>query len=82
MTEAKAVTNLQELFDEYISARIDDNIEIPEPVQAPVVGKEIWIIVQEKQPPSISPSLNAVDTQETRGEVKPEMSSIYAEAIP
>ena len=47
VTEAEAVTNLQELFDEYISARIDDNIEIPEPVQAPVVVKEIWIIVQE-----------------------------------
>lgn len=46
-TEAEAIANVQELFDEYITLRLNNNIEIPEPASLPSYVEEV--IIQEPQ---------------------------------
>lgn len=61
-TEGDSIANLQELFDEYISARIESSFDIPEPLPA---GKSIIeskrVIIYRKQLVTLPP-----DTEETR----------------
>lgn len=71
-SEAEAVANLQELFDEYILTRIESGNEIPEPVRSPVAVEELWIVIQRKRLSSQLLSSNIGDTQQTSGEMKPE----------
>ena len=61
-TEVEAVPNLQELFDEYVLARIESNIEIPEPVQPPDTVEESWI--------ELPPEILVQNTQETRAQLQ------------
>ena len=67
-TEAEAIANVQELFDEYVSMRIETGLEIPEPAQLPTVVRELRIVLSSQKPVSYVPlSPDAEDTQETRG---------------
>lgn len=71
LTEAEAVANLQELFDEYIAARIESNVEIPEPAPMPLITGEIWMLLPRSDFQSTSSLPSAVeDTQETKREVR------------
>jgi antitoxin HicB len=79
-TEAEAVANLQELFDDYIKARLEANSRIPEPERRPVATKEIWIVVPRELLTEVSPTASLEDTQGTKEEVKSEVQSLaYAE---
>lgn len=79
-TEAEAVANVQELFDDYISMRIESGAEIPEPAQAPVAAREIWIVVPRELLFPVLPLANIADTQGTKEEVRSEIRSLaYAE---
>lgn len=71
-TEAEAVVNLHELFDDYISAQIENNAEIAVPVQAPVAAEKFTIIVQKRKFAFSHYPDVAEDTQQTNGELKPE----------
>ena len=64
-TEAEAVLNLQELFDEYISGRIEDVMDIPEPPHITVTVEDIniWVRHEDRTPA----------TKETSSELKPEI---------
>jgi predicted RNase H-like HicB family nuclease len=64
-TEAEAIANVQDLFDEYISMRIETGLEIPEPTQLPFVVRELPIVLSPQKPVSSLP-LDAGDTHETR----------------
>lgn len=48
-TEAEAVANLQELFDDYILAQMKMNVEIPEPAPLADVVTEVWTSYSRKQ---------------------------------
>ena len=71
ITEGEPVANVQQLFDEYISGRLGDKLEIPEPTQIPTMIKKIWIRVQER----------AEDTQQTGADFRPEVSILPNELI-
>lgn len=82
-TEAEAVANVQELFDEYISVHLENNMEIPEPTRLPLAVEELWIIVQRRQLPAQQLPPDIEDTQQTRGETKHEtVSPTYEEITP
>jgi predicted RNase H-like HicB family nuclease len=79
-TEAEAVANLQELFDEYISAHVENNMEIPEPAPLPPAVEELWIIVQRRRVSGEQLPADTEGTQQTRGETKHEtLSPTYEE---
>lgn len=65
LTEGEAISNLHELFDEYIVTQIERNIEIPEPARIQVTVNEAWIILPKKKVPSAANSKTAEDTQDT-----------------
>jgi len=70
LTESEAVVNLQELFDDYIAARIETDMAIPEPVSMPLIKSEIWMLVPRSDFQVTSTLPGAVeDTQETKREV-------------
>lgn len=46
-TEIEAITNVQELFDEYIEARLEVDDDIPVPSQIKEEPKIIWLIQPE-----------------------------------
>jgi predicted RNase H-like HicB family nuclease len=81
-TETEAVANVQELFDEYIMARIERGSIIPEPPELPATQPtHIWMVVAPRQSMIPVPSSDVESTQETRGQRIPEMlSAIYDEA--
>jgi predicted RNase H-like HicB family nuclease len=67
-TESEAIANLHELFDEYITIRIEENINIPEPSESPLFNSEIWIVLPQNQFSPSSPLNEMVeDTKETSG---------------
>jgi len=77
-SEAEAVANLQELFDEYILARIEVNLEnIPEPEALEMVTTNpLSINVEYVQTPSGDTEL----TDDTRVEIQPQpVSKTYEE---
>ncbi len=69
-SEAEAVANVQELFDEYITARMERGNEIPGPTPSPVVVRDAWIVTPyERWSFADSSKINA-DTKDTGGGVK------------
>lgn len=71
-TEADAVTNLQELFDDYITAHIEMGTIIPEPEPLISTIDETLIIlgVRKPVPTEDSPAEPVGLTRETKSEVK------------
>ncbi len=65
-TESVAISNLQNLFDEYIEARIEAGVGIPEPEQSPCTVREVWIIVPEQKQVSHVQTAIDYDVQESR----------------
>jgi predicted RNase H-like HicB family nuclease len=80
-TEAEAIANVQELFDEYISAHLESAMEIPEPTPLPAAAEELWIIIRRRQVPTDESVSDAESTQQTRGETKHETLSPSYEEI-
>jgi len=78
-SEADAVANLQELFDEYISARMEVSIEsIPEPAEVPMVETNpISFTVEYGQAPLGDTDLS----DDTRPEMQPQTISKAYEDI-
>jgi len=70
MEEAEAVAKAQELFDEYIVARLDSGTEIPEPAQPPIVTREAWVIVPQAKWQLPDSSKIDCDTKDTGGNKK------------
>jgi predicted RNase H-like HicB family nuclease len=68
-TEADAVANLQELFDDYILAKIESNAEIPVPLPTTLANEEITLIVQRRKFP-LPTSAVAEDSKETTTDIK------------
>jgi len=68
-TEADAVANLQELFDDYIIAKIESDAEIPVPLQTALAIEEITLIIQRRKFP-LPTSAIAEDTKETTTDIK------------
>jgi len=66
-TEAEAVANLQELFDEYILAKIESNAEIPIPTLTPMANEDITIIVERRKQ---LPPPDAKETEETENDIE------------
>lgn len=63
-TEAEAVANLQELFDEYIQTLIDEKLDIAEPELRLVPVFPYWVVLPPKIfPPSISHAEDAIETE-------------------
>lgn len=62
MTDVEAVANLAELFDEYVSALIEEGLEIPEPKFTPIEAKSLWINYPTERVSS--------DTKETKGSLQ------------
>jgi len=70
-TEAEAIISLHELFDDYVSIRIEEKYEIPEPVLLPSQPIEEIVIFKKSTPEQVSSS-DTEGTQQTQGETKPE----------
>jgi len=67
VTEAEAIANLQELFDEYIESRLEVGAEIPEPEHSPLIVHELSIVVRRRPSSDVAiPESN--DTEETRAD--------------
>jgi predicted RNase H-like HicB family nuclease len=60
-TEAGAVANLHELFDDFIQTLIDEKVEIPEPRRLFVPISPIWVEVRQRS----SQESNDEDVSET-----------------
>lgn len=71
-TEAEAVASLQELFDDYVLARIESKAEIEVPIHIPVVAEKFTVVVQKRKFAFSHYPAVAEDTQQTSGQVKPE----------
>jgi predicted RNase H-like HicB family nuclease len=67
-TEAEAINNLYELFDEYVLTKLENGIQMPEPTHVPVTVQP-WKVVLQRQTP-ITADRPDVDTHETRSETK------------
>ena len=81
-TESEAVANLQELFDEYITAKIEENINIPEPTRRAVSVGEVWIVApKDLSLPVSSPDEIGEDTRETKSEIISKTMSVNYEEI-
>jgi predicted RNase H-like HicB family nuclease len=82
-TEAEAVANLYELFDEYISTMIKNNSEIPLPIPLPkrvTEVREVVFFLQERG--LIEPGQKEMrDSRPTGTETKPETKSVTYEEI-
>ena len=74
-SEAEAVANLQELFDEYISARMEVSTkDIPEPAGLPIFETyPLSFKVEYVQPPAGDSDMEFTD--DTRGEMTPQTVS-------
>ena len=68
--EAEAVVRVQELFDEYITARLESGNEIPEPAQPADVVREAWIIIPQARWTMPDSSPINLDTKDTGGDKK------------
>jgi predicted RNase H-like HicB family nuclease len=68
--EAEAVANVQELFDEYITARLESGTEIPEPTEPPIATREAWLIVPQGKWSLPDSSKIDFDTKDTGGDMK------------
>lgn len=68
--EAEAVAKVQELFDEYIVARLESGTEIPEPAQPLIVVREAWLIVPQAKWSLPDSSKINLDTKDTGGDKK------------
>jgi predicted RNase H-like HicB family nuclease len=77
-TEAEAVANVQELFDEYILARLESQTEIPEPAKLPAIIEELWIVVPKRRVSVEVVSPDVGDTEQTKGETIPALASSSA----
>ena len=80
-SEAEAVENLQELFDDYIGTVLDQKGAIPEPAQLPEVAPLVWIVAPAGNLHSELPQFDAEGTRETGGEVRPETYSTNFQEI-
>jgi predicted RNase H-like HicB family nuclease len=70
-TEGEAVVNLHQLFDEYVEARIEENLDIPEPAPLPALEQGVlWIAAPRTiQFPGL-PALNVQATDKTAAETE------------
>ncbi|MBI1805350.1 MAG: type II toxin-antitoxin system HicB family antitoxin [Ignavibacteriae bacterium] len=73
LTEAEAIANLQELFDEYILDGIEKEIKIPEPVQLESKVESALIVIELRAGVDV--------TLQTVGETKPEISTPHRELV-
>ncbi|HXG38150.1 MAG TPA: type II toxin-antitoxin system HicB family antitoxin [Bacteroidota bacterium] len=67
-TEAEAVQNLHELFDEYISARLEVGDEIPEPAKLKETVEALWIIIPRTKLSIADSEAVVEETKRTEGE--------------
>ena len=68
LTEGEAIVNVQELFDEYILDRIENQVEIPEPKQPGIVEKEkeLWVTIKTKPTFGSNPRQDLQETEATK----------------
>ena len=64
-TEAEAIANQQELFDDYISARLETKTEIPEPAPLSGAVEDLWIFVPREWISAQKPPPDVEDTKHT-----------------
>ncbi|MFH0990005.1 MAG: hypothetical protein V1799_08320 [bacterium] len=74
-TELDAISNLHEVFDEYILTQIENGISTPEPAQVPLIVDSIWLKPW-KETSFLMPTPPGVDTDKTGSEAA--IESVYA----